>query len=199
MTRSSVLVTSSLLASACASSSNVIDRSSLSVSDNSKIVAANVIPSSEKFPRVVDHLGLAQEVYQAQLTSLKQRKVTLRARNRTFQALSYGTFAVTTLGVGIAAIASREQDDGTTLEAAGYGAIGGAAAGTIFQFAGYMQEDPNAVDAKIRRLETAYLGMLDRVRMLAEQPSEETARVTAAMSSAIEGFIGEAMEIDVKG
>jgi hypothetical protein len=180
-----------LLLSACSNTASVIDRSKLTISDNSRVVASNVVPEAERYPKIVEHLGLAQEVYQAQLTSLKRRKLSLRARNRTFQALSYGTFALTTLGVGIAAIATAGQDDsGKNLRTAGYSAIGGTAAGTLFQFAGFMQEDPDSIDGKIRRLETSYLSMLDRVRAVTEQ---------AAMSLAIEEFIGEAIEIDVKG
>ncbi len=191
-----------LFLTACAGTTNLVDRSTLTVSDNSRVVAANVIPNADRYPKIVDHLGLAQEVYQEQLTNLKRRKLSLRTRTRTLQALSYGTFALTTLGVGIAAIATARQDDAAkSLRTAGYSAIGGTAAGTLFQFAGYMQEDPEAVDGKIRRLETAYLSMLDRVRALAEQPVEtaQPALVGAAMAQAIEGFIGQAIEIDVKG
>jgi hypothetical protein len=189
------------LLTAC-STTSVIDRSTLTVSDNSRVVAANVIPHADRYPKIVDHLGLAQEVYQSQLTNLKKRKLSLRTRNRTFQALSYGTFALTTLGVGIAAIATAGQDDSAkSLRTAGYSAIGGTAAGTLFQFAGFMQEDPEAIDGKIRRLETAYLAMLDRVRSLGSEPIEEgqQALTGAAMSQAIETFIAQAVEVDVRG
>jgi hypothetical protein len=188
-----------LLVTAC-STTSVIDRSTLAVSDNSRVVAANAIPHADRYPKIVDHLGLAQEAYQSQLANLKRRKLSLRTRNRTFQALSYGTFALTTLGVGIAAIATAGQEDAAkSLRTAGYSAIGGTAAGTLFQFAGFMQEDPDAIDGKIRRLEIAYLAMLDRVRSLSNEPEDQAALTGAAMSQAIETFIAQAVEIDARG
>jgi hypothetical protein len=53
----------------------------------------------------------------------------------------------------------------------------------------------------MRRLETAYLAMLESVRTLASQETaEDQTRLTgAAMSQAIETFIAQAVEIDVRG
>ncbi len=190
-----------LALSACTSSQGIIDRSTLRVSKNSRVVANNVIPNAANNASVVEHLGLAQEVYQSQMTSLKRRKRTLRSRGRTFSVLSYGTFVLTTMGVGVAAVAVSEQSRGEGMRAAGFGALSGAAVGTLFQIAGYMQEDPASVDHKIRRLEGAYSAMVDQLRSLGQSSQEAglSPLKSAAMSQAIEAFITHAVEIDVRG
>src|SRR5690349_19834424 len=95
-----------LLLTACATMETV-DRSTVQVSDNSRIVARNLMPSaSGQLSTVSEHLALAQEIYQKQLAALKERRDSLRSRGRVLNAASYATFALTTLGVGVAAIAS---------------------------------------------------------------------------------------------
>ena len=67
-----------------------------------------------------------------------------------------------------------------------------------------MQEDPSAIDVKIRQLQSSYDAMLARVRLVGEGPTSDAEvagddpRVTE-MAAAIEKFITEAMQIDVKG
>jgi hypothetical protein len=177
-----------------------IDRSQIQVSDNSRIVARNLVPGANG-AAVAEHLALAQEIYQKQLASLKERRDSLRSRSRILGATSYATFAVTTLGVGAAAIAAR-GDDHVTLERAGYGALGGLALGTLLEVFGYMQEEPASIDAKVRHLQGAYDTMLERLRVLGEraaQPGADARDAQSDMAATIEQFIGQAVSIDVKG
>jgi len=187
---------------ACGTTSGVIDRSGLVISDNSRIVARNVIPGSLRHPTIVEHLGLAQEVYQTQLGHLKTRRNSLRSRTRFLDATSYGVFTMTTLGVGITAIATEEHRASRNLQTAGYAALGGLAAGTLLKVLGFMQEEPSGVDVKIRHLQSSYDAMLARIRLVGEGPVEadiaDDRRVTE-MAAAIEKFITEAMQIDVRG
>ena len=190
------------LVPACGTTSGVIDRSGLVISDNSRIVARNVIPGSLRHPTIVEHLGLAQEVYQKQLGQLKARRNSLRSRTRFLDATSYGVFTVTTLGVGITAIATEDQKASDHLQAAGYAALGGLAAGTLLKVLGFMQEDPSGIDVKIRQLQSSYDAMLARVRLVGDGPTEANVvdeRQVTEMAAAIEKFITEAMQIDVRG
>jgi len=60
-----------------------------------------------------------------------------------------------------------------------------------------MQEESSDVDEKIHHLEGIYDGMLDRVRTLAIMPSND--QTESQMAAAIESFINEALQINVKG
>jgi hypothetical protein len=82
-------------------------------------------------------------------------------------------------------------------QAAGGLALGGAGLGTGLQIGGLMQEDVANIDDKIRHLQSIYDSMVERVRVLAGQaPSDQT---DAAIGSAIETFINQALQINVKG
>lgn len=186
----------------CASSSTVVDRSKVTISDNSRVVSRNLLPGSTKYPNVVEHLALAQEVYQAQLALLKERRNTLRSRSRGLSASSFAVFAATTLGVGATAIATNDKNAPDNLRAAGFGALGGLTLGTLLQVFGYMQEDPSAVDGKVRELQSAYDAMLERVRLLGDAGAVEGASANKAgadIAAAIESFMAQAAQIDVKG
>jgi hypothetical protein len=178
----------------CGSEYTITDRSTLVISDNSRISAESILPGGQKNPKVARHLGLAQEVYNQQLNLLKERRNKVRARRRTMSLLSYSVLAASGIVVGAIALGSTSHD---TLRAAGGGAMGGVALGTGLQIGSIMQEDPSAVDDKIRHLQGIYDGMAERVRILASQPT--TDQGDAQMGSAIESFINEALQINVKG
>ena len=199
-----VVILLGMSAIGCASGYTIVDRSSLKVSPNSRISAKNLVPRAAEFPAVVEQLGLAQEVYQKQLFLLKERRNKLRARKRYLNASSFGTFAATSMGVGLVAIQSSDADAPEKLERAGYAALGGLAVGTLLQVAGYMQEDSSSVDSKVRHLELLYDTMIERLRQLSYRmkASSEGTRaddVSSEMGAAIEGFITQALAINVKG
>tara|TARA_R110002096_G_scaffold436021_1_gene665230 strand:- start:101778 stop:102401 length:624 start_codon:yes stop_codon:yes gene_type:complete len=194
-----------LIATGCGSTYTNVDRSTLEISQNSKLSARNLVPRASEFPSVVEQLALAQEVYQKQLFLLKDRRNKLRARKRYLNAFSFGTFAATTIGVGAAAIHSSDDNAGANLQRAGYAALGGLAVGTLSQVAGFMQDDASSVDGKVRHLELLYDTMIERLRQLtyrdgiqqvAGTPGPDTA---SNMGAAIESFITQALAINIKG
>lgn len=195
----------SLFATGCGSAYTILDRSTLEVSPNSKISARNLVPRASEYPSVVEQLALAQEVYQKQLFLLKERRNKLRARKRYFNAFSFGTFAATSIGVGAASIQSSEADAGDNLQKAGYAALGGLAVGTLFQVAGFMQENASSVDGKVRHLELLYDTMIERLRQLTYRDSVRKDEAgsgpdTASdMGAAIESFVTQALAINIKG
>src|SRR6185503_4426925 len=155
---------------------------------------ASVLPGGASKSAAVNHMALAQEVYQKQLDLLKERRNKVRARRRTLNLLSYGVLTAASIGVGAVAMASNSRD---VQRAGGAAALGGVALGTGFQIGGLMQEDTANVDDKIRFLQSLFEAMVDRVRVLASQPQSEAG--DAAIGAAIEAFINEALRINVKG
>jgi hypothetical protein len=211
-TIASLLLAASL--TACGSSYTILDTSTLVISENSKISAQTLLPSPEKYPAVVQKLGLAEEVYEQQLFLLKERRNKLRARRRYLNAFSFGTFTVTAVGVGVTAIQTDEADAPDNLQAAGIASLAGLALGTIFQVAGYMQEDVDAVDSKVEQLDGLHNEMIDKLRVLAQQangigaaaaapgaaaPAAPAIDLQFEMSRVIQEFINRAKLINVKG
>ena len=60
-----------------------------------------------------------------------------------------------------------------------------------------MQEDYSTIDERIRFLQNSYDGLLERLRALAAQNMNE--QVEAQMGAAIEGFINQAIQVNIKG
>jgi hypothetical protein len=178
----------------CASEYTIVDRSSLVISDNARVAAASVLPGGNRNARATSHLAMAQEVYQKQLDLLKERRNKVRARRRTLNMLSYGVLAAASIAVGGVALASGSRDVQRT---AGGLALGGVGLGTGLQIGSLMQEDVANIDDKIRHLQGIYDAMTERVRVLASQPQSDQA--DAAIGSAIEAFINQALQINVKG
>jgi hypothetical protein len=108
--------------------------------------------------------------------------------------LSFGVLAASSIAVGSVALASSDR---STQRAAGGLAMGGVGLGTGMQIGSLMQEEPSSLDDKIRHLQGIYDGMLERVRVLAGQPASE--QTEAGIGAAIEAFINEALQINVKG
>lgn len=178
----------------CASEYTVVDRSSLVISDNARVSAASVLPGGGRNARATGHLALAQEVYQKQLDLLKERRNKVRARRRTLNMLSYGVLAAASIAVGGVALSSGSRD---TQRMAGGLALGGVGLGTGLQIGALMQEDVANIDDKIRHLQGIYDAMTERVRVLAGQPQSD--QTDAAIGSAIEAFVNQALQINVKG
>jgi hypothetical protein len=178
----------------CASEYTIVDRSSLAISDNARVSAASVLPGGQRNARAANHLALAQEVYQKQLDLLKERRNKVRARRRSMELMSYGVLAAA--GIAAGALVLGAQSRSTQLAGGGL-ALAGVGLGTGLQIGGLMQEDVSAVDDKIRHLRSIYDSMVEQVRVLAGQPQSDQA--DAAIGSAIESFINEALQINVKG
>jgi len=191
----SLLAACTLASAGCGSGYTIVDRSSVVISSNSRIAASTLLPSSEH-PEVKEHLALAQEIYQKQLNLLKERRNKVRARHRNLGFASWGIMAATGLSAGGAAIgATSSAHPQDALVGAGATALAGLGLGVVLQIAGLMQEDYSSVDGKIRQLQNLYDALIDRVRTLsAAQPFNE-----AAVGAAIETFINEAEQINVKG
>jgi hypothetical protein len=189
-----VLTFTTALISGCASEYTILDRSSLVISDNARVSAASVLPGGAAKPRTINHFALAQEVYQKQLDLLKERRNKVRARRRILNLASYGVLTAATIGLGAVALSN---DSPQTQRQAGGAAMGGLALGTGFQIGSLMQEDAATVDDKVRYLQGLYESMLERVRVLVAQPPSD--QVDGAIGAAIEGFINEALRINVKG
>ena len=182
------------LGAGCGSAYTIVDRSSLVVSDNARTSAISVLPGGAKNTRAVNHLSLAQEVYQKQLDLLKERRNKVRARRRWLSLLSYGTLAAASIAVSSVALSASSPSTQRTAGGVGLGAVG---LGTGLQIAGLMQEEPGTVDEKIRHLQSIYESMLGQVRVMAAQPQSD--QTDAAIGTAIESFINEALRINVKG
>jgi hypothetical protein len=197
---------------ACGSGYTILDTSSLTISANARISAQTMLPDASKYPEVVQKLALAEEVYERQLYLLKERRNKLRSRRRYLSAFSFGTYTATTLGVGLTAIGTSDEDSSRNLEMAGAAALGGLALGTLFQVASYMQEDVEAVDGKVAQLDLLHNEMIDTLRVLGDRKVSaqlnEQGEVSSVVSSSdfqfemsrvIQDFINKAKLINVKG
>ena len=189
-----VALVGSTVLGGCASEYTIVDRSTVAISENARLSAASVLPGGLRDPRAVNHLALAQEVYQKQLDLLKERRNKVRARRRSLNLLSYGVLTAASLAAGAIAISTAGH---TPERTAGIMALSGVGLGTGLEVGALMQEEPGTVDDKIRHLQSIYDSMLERVRVLAGQPQSEPAQ--AAIGAAIETFIDEALQINVKG
>lgn len=193
-----------VFAGACGAQYTVTDRSSVQVSKNARISARNLIGNAQKYPTVVEQLALAQEIYQQQLSLLKERRNKVRSRRRTLNAFSFGTFAASSTVVAGAELFGEEMSTTTNNLQVGV-ALGGLAVGTLLQVTGFMQEDSSSVDAKVKQLDLIYDQMIDNLRQLsfqaeiAEKEGKPTTNHVAQMGAAIENFISEALSINVKG
>ena len=198
---SAILVTSMLFCSlqaGCGSEYTITNRSALVISDNSRVTAASLLPSTMKDQRVADHLALAQEVYGKQLDLLKERRNKVRSRRRTMDLASYCLLAATGVIAGsLSLYSSSGNNHASEMKIAGATAMGGVALGTGLQIGALIQEDVSTVDTKIQQLDSLYGNMLDEVRMLTSQPATE---ITSSLIGAkIENFINKALQINVKG
>jgi len=178
----------------CGSEYTIVDRSTLVISDNARLSAASVLPGGQKNARAAGHLALAQEVYQKQLDLLKERRNKVRARKRSLNLLSYGVLAAAGIVAGAVSLSATSRD---AQRVGGGLALGGVGLGTGLQIGGLMQEDVAAIDDKIHHLQSIYDSMLERVRVLAAQPQSD--QTDAAIGSAIETFVNQALQINVKG
>jgi hypothetical protein len=182
------------------------------ITDSSRVTASTIVPDDPANRAVVEHLALAEEIYNKTLEALRDRRNGLRERRRALTLGGYATFAATTLVIGAAAISKSNDDAMTTsssLRTAGYGALGGLGLGTTLEVVNLMQEDPSSVEAKIHYLQSSYDNMIDRLRVLFDdaRPAAEgapaprpTSRALAGQASPIiEAFINDALQINVKG
>lgn len=183
----------------CASEYTVVSRGDMKATSGMNISARNLAPSAAEDERIADHLALAMATYEKQLSLLKERRNKVRARRRTYAQLALGTLAASagaTAATSILQADSGHADDG--LKAAGVGALGSIFASSTFALLGYLQEEPEFVDDKIRFLENDYQMMLTRLRALhADEKSKEATRLAAG--AIIEEFITHALAINVKG
>jgi hypothetical protein len=194
----STLVVVSLLGAGCASEYTVLDRSSIAVSPSSRITAASLLPGADKHPQVQQHLALAEEVFGKELDLLKERRNKVRARRRALTLTSYATMLVGSIVTGYVALAATDKaNPSTDLKVVGVTSLGTLGLGTGLQIGALMQEEGSDVDEKIRHLEGIYDAMLERVRTLALVPQNE--QTESQMAAAIESFINEALQINVKG
>jgi hypothetical protein len=193
-----VVSLASLGAGGCASEYTIIDRSSVQVSTSSRIAAGALLPNASQHPKVEQHLGLAEEVYTQQLNLLKERRNKVRARRRALTLTSYATLLVSSIVTGYVGLAATDKanphDD---LKAVGLVSLAGVGLGTGLEIGALMQEESSDVDEKIHHLQGIYDGMLDKVRTLSVMPATDT--IDSQMASAIETFINEALQINVKG
>jgi integrase len=194
----SCVLLAAVLAPGCASEYTILDRSSIEVSASSRIAAGSLLPAAQKHPQIEAHLALAEEVYGKQLSLLKERRNKVRARRRALTLTSYATMLAAALGTGYIALAATDKPDPhTDLKTVGLTSLIGLGLGTGLQIGALMQEEPSDVDEKIRHLQGIYDGMLEQLRMLSVMPS--TDQVEAQMAAAIETFINQALQINVKG
>jgi hypothetical protein len=194
----STLVMVSLLGAGCASEYTVLDRSSIEVSPASRIAAGSLLPGADKHPQVQQHLALAEEVFGKQLDLLKERRNKVRARKRALTLTSYATMLGGALLSGYVALAATNKaDPSTDLKVVGVTSLGSLGLGTGLQIGALMQEESSDIDEKIRHLEGIYDAMLERVRTLALVPNND--QTESQMAAAIESFINEALQINVKG
>lgn len=188
-------------ATGCGSAYTVLDPSTLTVSDNSRVSARNLVPNAGKYPSVVEALALAEELYLKQLHLLKERRNKLRSRRRYVNLGSYATFATATLGVGGMAIASDDADAQDNLKSGGYVALGGLAIGTMLQITQYMQEPPESIDDKVNHLQSLYDTMIRDLGEISLSPRIEGAPddLERRMGQVILHFRSQALLINVKG
>lgn len=192
-----------ITAGACGSSYTIVDRAQIQVSSNSAIVAGTLLPQSERFPALVKHLALAEEVYSSQLGLLRERRNKVRARKRDLNFASYGLMGTSALAVGGLAIGTAADGGDTNRALVGAGALSlvGLGLGTILQLTAAMQEETSVADEKLRTLQRAHESMLDRVRSIIGRTdsSAEAAQIQAQAAGVIDSFINEALQINVKG
>jgi hypothetical protein len=194
----STLVVVALLGAGCASEYTVLDRSGIQVSPASRVAAASLLPGADKHPQVQQHLALAEEVFGKQLDLLKERRNKVRARRRGLTLTSYATMLVGSIISGYVALAATDKaNPSTDLKVVGITSLSTLGLGTGLQIGALMQEESSDVDEKIRHLEGIYDGMLERVRTLALLPQND--QTESQMAAAIESFINEALQINVKG
>ena len=186
------------LGAGCASEYTIIDRSNVQISSSSRIAAGALLPNASQHPKVEQHLGLAEEIYTQQLNQLKERRNKVRARRRALTLTSYATLLASSIATGYIALAATDKanphDD---LKAVGLTSLLGVGLGTGLQIGALMQEESSDVDEKIHHLQGIYDAMLDKVRTLSIMPATEL--LDSQMASAIETFINEALQINVKG
>lgn len=192
-----------ITAGACGSSYTIVDRAQIQVSSNSAIVAGTLLPQSERFPALVKHLALAEEVYSSQLGLLRERRNKVRARKRDLNFASYGLMGASALGVGGLAVGTAAGGGDTNRALVGAGALSlvGLGLGTILQLTAAMQEETSVADEKLRTLQRAHESMLERVRSIigrTDSPAE-AAQIQAQAAGVIDSFINEALQINVKG
>jgi len=186
------------LAGGCASEYTIVDRTSFVVSDSSRVASHDLIPGGDKHPKVIEHLALAQEVFVKQDNLLKERRNKVRARRRTLDLTTFGVMAVGALADGYLALAATNKTDPKSdLKLIGGISLGGVGLGTGLMLGGLMQEEVTAVDNKINHLHDIYRAMIEHLRSLAQSP--ESDKLEADMGMAIEAFINEALQINVKG
>jgi hypothetical protein len=155
------LIVAATLASflaACGSQYTIADRSKLKPSSGSRIASANLLPlRGQTPPDVSEHLAQALEMYQTQLTLLKERRNKVRARKRT---LSTAAFAIGAAGLagsmGEVILLEGERESA----AVGLTALIAFVAATGFKIGETVQEDSSAVDSKIVLLDEYYATML---------------------------------------
>ncbi len=177
-------------------------------SDGSLVFAKDVLPNSAKYPQVVDGLAWAEHVYERELRSLRARRDALRANAGAVEACSYATFELASLG-GAAPAVEGDKDPLTLLRTAGSGGFQRLALAAVIGAVGYVgavastacvQEDPAAVEGKMRQLERAHDAMIARVRALATGAARDAvAPVESEMFAAMEGFVAWAMDLDARG
>jgi hypothetical protein len=185
------------LAAGCASGYTVVDRSAVVVSQNSQVVAKSLVPEADTHPRVTENLALAEEIYEKQLSLLKERRNKVRARRRGLTFTSFGIMAASGLSAGAAAIggvASAQQKD-AALIGAGVTSLVGLGLGTVLQIASLMQEDHAAVDDKIHLLERLHRELLERLHEFADEKPMPESRANEAITK----FIDEVLAVQVKG
>lgn len=190
--------------SACGSSYTILDRTEMRVSANSQTVARTLLPNSDRNPALMEHLALAEEIYQQQLRILHERRNKNRARKRDLGFASYGILSAASLGVGGLAIgaAATGGDNSKALVGASALSLVGLGIGTILQLTSAMQEEVSVVDDKVRTLQRSYEGMLDRVRTLSQRAQETPAEAVhhqAQIAATIENFINDTLQINAKG
>jgi integrase len=189
---------SACLGAGCASEYTILDRSSIEVSASSRIAAGSLLPGASKYPKIEAHLGLAEEVYGKQLSLLKERRNKVRARRRALTLTSYATMLASSIGTGYVALAATDNTSPKTdLKVIGLTSLIGLGLGTGLQIGALMQEESSDVDEKIRHLQGIYDGMLDKLRTLALMPASD--QIESQMAGAVETFINEALQINVKG
>ena len=198
-----ILSLSLALTGACGSSYTVLDRS-IPASTNSKVVASTLLPGSERNPALIEHLAIAEELYQQQLRLLHERRNKTRARKRDLGFASFGLMSAAGLGVGGLAIgtAASGGDTSKALVGAGVLSLVGLGLGTIFQLTAAIQEEPSVADDKVRTLQRGYESMLERVRTLNQRAHDspaESLNLQAQISATIESFVNELLQINVKG
>jgi hypothetical protein len=186
------------MAGGCASEYTIVDRSSFIVSDNARVASRDLIPGGDKHPRVIEHLAQAQEIFVKQDNLLKERRNKVRARRRALDLTTFGVMIVGALAEGALALnAANKADPKSDVKLIGGLALGGAGLGTGLMVGGLMQEDVTAVDNKINHLHDIYRAMIEHLRSLALLP--ESDKLEADMGMAIESFINEALQINIKG